>query len=101
MIFCIFGWAASTQGRGRRLFVVLSVFIFVRMIRVLLWLCKKTTQEPKSIKARITRASLVVAAAAIMQEEGPSAVTYRSVAKRANTAASSTGYYFDSISDLL
>ena len=62
---------------------------------------KKTAQEPKSIKAQITRASLVVAAATIMQEEGPNAVTYRSVAKRANTAASSTGYYFDSISDLL
>ena len=62
---------------------------------------KKTTQEPKSIKAQITRASLVVAAAAIMQEEVPSAITYRSVAKRANTAASSTGYYCDSISDLL
>lgn len=62
---------------------------------------KKTAQEPKSVKAQITRASLIVAAAAIMQEEGPSAVTYRNVAKRANTAASSTGYYFDSISDLL
>lgn len=62
---------------------------------------KKTAQEPKSVKAQITRASLIVAAAAIMQEDGPSAVTYRNVAKRANTAASSTGYYFDSISDLL
>lgn len=62
---------------------------------------KKTAQEPKSVKAQITRASLIVAAAAIMQEEGPSAVTYRNVAKRANTAASSTSYYFDSISDLL
>lgn len=62
---------------------------------------KKTAQEPKSVKAQITRASLIVAAAAIMQEEGPNAVTYRNVAKRANTAASSTGYYFASISDLL
>ncbi len=62
---------------------------------------KKTAQEPKSVKAQITRASLIVAAAAIMQENGPSAVTYRNVAKHANTAASSTGYYFDSISDLL
>ena len=62
---------------------------------------KKTVKEPKSVKAQITRASLIVAAAAIMQEDGPSAVTYRNVAKRANTAASSTGYYFDSIADLL
>ncbi len=62
---------------------------------------KKTIQEPKSLKAQITRASLVVAAAAIMREDGPNAVTYRSVANRANTASSSTGYYFDSISDLL
>lgn len=62
---------------------------------------RKSVQEPKSVKARITRASLVVAAADILQEEGPNAVTYRSVAQRADVAASSTGYYFASISDLL
>lgn len=62
---------------------------------------KNPVQEPKSVKARITRASLVVAAADILQEKGPNAVTYRSVAQRAKVAASSTGYYFSSIADLL
>ena len=62
---------------------------------------KKAAQEPKSVKARITRASLVVAAADLLTEKGPNAVTYRSVAKRAGASASSTGYYFASIADLL
>lgn len=62
---------------------------------------KKPVQEPKSVKARITRVSLVVAAADLLTEKGPNAVTYRSVAKRAGASASSTGYYFASIADLL
>lgn len=59
------------------------------------------SQTPKSLKAQITRASLVLAAAALLREEGPSAVTYRRAAQRANTASSSVGYYFDSIDQLL
>lgn len=61
----------------------------------------ESPQTPKSLKAQITRASLVLAAAALLREEGPSAVTYRKVAKWAGAASSSVGYYFDSVSDLL
>lgn len=59
------------------------------------------SQTPKSLKAQITRASLVLAAAALLREEGPSAVTYRRVAQRAEAASSSVGYYFSSIDELL
>lgn len=54
-----------------------------------------------TMKAQLTRSSLVVAAAAILRSEGPSAVTYRHVAEQAKAASSSVGYYFDSIEDLL
>ena len=60
-----------------------------------------TGQTPKSLKAQITRSSLVLAAAALLREEGPSAVTYRRVAKWAGAASSSVGYYFDSVTELL
>lgn len=56
---------------------------------------------PKSLKAQITRASLVLAAAALLREEGPDAVTYRRVAKDAGAASSSVGYYFESTTQLL
>lgn len=55
----------------------------------------------RSIKAEITRDRLVVAAAAILREEGPAAVTYRNVAKWAEASPSATNYYFDSIAELL
>lgn len=61
----------------------------------------ETPQTPKSLKAQITRASLVLAAAALLREEGPSAVTYRRVAKWAGAASSSVGYYFESVTELL
>lgn len=61
----------------------------------------KASKTPKSVKAQITRASLVVAAAAILRGQGPGAVTYRRVAELAGASSSSVGYYFDSISDLL
>ncbi|MEG2260567.1 MAG: TetR family transcriptional regulator [Raoultibacter sp.] len=61
----------------------------------------KATKTPKSIKAQITRASLVVAAAAILRAQGPGAVTYRRVAEWAGASSSSVGYYFESIGDLL
>ena len=54
-----------------------------------------------TMKAQLTRSSLVVAAAAILRSEGPTAVTYRHVAEQAKAASSSVGYYFDSIDDLL
>ena len=61
----------------------------------------ESTQGPKSLKAQITRASLVLAAAALLREQGPKAVTYRKVAKWAGAASSSVGYYFDSVTELL
>ncbi len=54
-----------------------------------------------SVKAQMTRSSLVVAAAIILREEGPQAVTYRNVAKKAGAASSAVGYYFDSIDEVL
>lgn len=57
--------------------------------------------NPKTLKAQATRASLVTAAAALLREEGPAAVTYRGVSKRAGAASSSVGYYFDSVNQLL
>ncbi|MEG0070982.1 MAG: TetR/AcrR family transcriptional regulator [Raoultibacter sp.] len=62
---------------------------------------EKATKTPKSIKAQITRASLVVAAAAILRAQGPGDVTYRRVAEWAGASSSSVGYYFESIGDLL
>ena len=59
------------------------------------------TQTPKSLKAQITRTSLVLAAAALLREQGPKAVTYRKVAIWAGAASSSVGYYFDSVTQLL
>ncbi len=64
-------------------------------------MAEKATKMPKSVKAQITRASLVVAAAAILREQGPSGVTYRRVAEWAGASSSSVGYYFESISELL
>lgn len=61
----------------------------------------EAAQTPKSLKAQITRTSLVLAAAALLREQGPSAVTYRKVAKWAGAASSSVGYYFESASQLL
>lgn len=62
---------------------------------------EKAIKSPKSIKAQITRASLVVAAAAILRAQGPGSVTYRRVAEWAGASSSSVGYYFESITDLL
>lgn len=61
----------------------------------------KPLSKPKSLKAQITRTSLVLAAAALLRERGPEAVTYRKVAEWAGAASSSVGYYFDSITELL
>lgn len=61
----------------------------------------EAVKNPKSLKAQITRTSLVLAAAALLREEGPAAVTYRKVAKWAGAASSSVGYYFESTSQLL
>jgi DNA-binding transcriptional regulator YbjK len=57
--------------------------------------------KQQTMKAQLTRASLIVAAAAILREDGPSSVTYRRVAQKAGAASSSVGYYFESIDALL
>ena len=57
--------------------------------------------KQQTMKAQLTRASLIVAAAAILREKGPSSVTYRRVADKAGAASSSVGYYFESIDALL
>ncbi|MDO4665622.1 MAG: TetR family transcriptional regulator [Actinomycetaceae bacterium] len=55
----------------------------------------------RSMKAEMTRARIVIAAASILRTEGPSAVTYRNVAKKAEMSTSASGYYFSSIEQLL
>lgn len=57
--------------------------------------------KQQTMKAQLTRVSLIVAAAAILREDGPSSVTYRRVAQKAGAASSSVGYYFESIDALL
>lgn len=47
------------------------------------------------------RQAIIDAAAAIIRESGPSAVSHRSVAKRAGCSLSATTYYFDGLEDLL
>lgn len=59
------------------------------------------TRKHSTIKAQMTRASLIVAAAAILRAEGPGAVTYRRVAQDAGASSSSVGYHFESIDELL
>lgn len=61
----------------------------------------KAAPKPKSLKAQITRSSLIIAAAALLRERGPEAVTYRRVAEWAGAASTSVGYYFESRADLL
>jgi len=47
------------------------------------------------------RQAIIEAAAAIIRESGPSAISHRSVAKRAGCSLSATTYYFDGLEDLL
>lgn len=58
-------------------------------------------------EARVTqrgedrRQAIIDAAAAIIRESGPSAISHRSVAKRAGCSLSATTYFFDGLEDLL
>lgn len=54
-----------------------------------------------SVKAEITQAALVTGAARLLREEGPEAISYRSVGDAVGVSASSTAYYFDSVNELL
>ena len=47
------------------------------------------------------RQAIIEAAAAIIRESGPSAISHRSVAKRAGCSLSATTYYFNGLEDLL
>jgi len=52
-------------------------------------------------KGERRRAELAQAAAAIVREEGPGALTHRAVAARAGASLSATTYYFTGLDDLL
>ncbi len=52
-------------------------------------------------KGQSRRQALIDAAAAIIRECGPDAVTHRAVAKQAGCSLSATTYYFDGLDDLL
>ena len=52
-------------------------------------------------KGEARRTALIEAVLRIMEHEGPSAVTHRSVAKEAGVPLAAATYYFDSIDDLL
>ncbi|MDC4233694.1 TetR family transcriptional regulator [Actinomyces sp. B33] len=64
-----------------------------------------TTETADSIastrRGEERRRQIVEAAAAIVSEEGPGAVTHRSVAARAGCSLSATTYYFSGLEDLL
>lgn len=52
-------------------------------------------------KGALRRAQLVDAAAVLIRESGPHAVTHRAVAKRVGCALSATTYYFTGLEELL
>lgn len=56
---------------------------------------------PTSGRGNERKNAVIEAAAEILRESGPSAVTHRAVARRANSSLSATTYYFEGISDLL
>ena len=58
-------------------------------------------EQPKTLKAQITKNSLILATASLLRSEGPSAISYRKVAKLAGAASSSVGYHFESLDELL
>nr|WP_300337073.1 TetR family transcriptional regulator [Actinomyces sp.] len=54
-----------------------------------------------TFKGEARRLSLIEAAAEIIRESGPTAVTHRRVASRAGCSLSATTYYFSGLDDLL
>lgn len=52
-------------------------------------------------KGRARRRAIIEAAAEIIREEGPGAVTHRAVAARADCSLSATTYYFSGLDELL
>lgn len=58
-------------------------------------------KKTNSLRAEITQSTLITTAARLLREKGPEGVTYRSVGAAAGLSGSVTGYYFDSIAELL
>lgn len=58
-------------------------------------------EQPKTLKAQLTKNSLILATASLLRTEGPASISYRKVAKLAGTASSSVGYHFESLDELL
>ena len=52
-------------------------------------------------RGELRRTALVEAAAAIIREDGPTAVSHRAVARRVGCSLSATTYYFSGLDDLL
>lgn len=52
-------------------------------------------------KGEVRRQAIIEAAAALIRESGPTAVSHRAVAQRAGCSLSATTYYFDGLDDLL
>lgn len=59
------------------------------------------SEVSRQAKGRRRRQDIIDAAAALLREEGPSAVTHRSVAARADCSLSGTTYYFTGLDELL
>ena len=62
---------------------------------------RSRTESRVTPRGEDRRQAIIDAAAAIIRESGPSAVSHRSVAKRAGCSLSATTYYFDGLEDLL
>lgn len=60
-----------------------------------------TSTASPSRRGSERKQAVIEAAAAILRENGPTAVTHRAVARRANSSLSATTYYFEGLSDLL
>lgn len=60
-----------------------------------------TTPQAKTSKGARRRQDIIQAAAEILNELGPQAVTHRAVAARAECSLSATTYYFDGLEELL
>ena len=62
---------------------------------------RSRTESRVTARGEDRRQAIIDAAAAIIRESGPSAVSHRSVAKRAGCSLSATTYYFNGLEDLL
>ncbi|MDO4887188.1 MAG: TetR family transcriptional regulator [Actinomycetaceae bacterium] len=60
-----------------------------------------STQPTRRMRGELRRAAIVEAAAQIIREEGPVAVTHRAVARRCGCSLSATTYYFSGLDELL